>query len=432
MKRILFLLAIIVLALNVTVAQTKSAQKSPVLSEAKPEVVGISPERLGRIDEMCKQMIKGENLPGIVSLVARKGKIVHWQAYGMADNQQKKKLNRDDIFRIASQTKAITSTAVMMLWEEGKFRLDDPVSKYIPEFANMQVLKNFKYSDTTWTGEPAKNKITIRHLLTHTSGLGYGEIDGDERMKLLYKKAGIAIAFSTENLSIEENIKRLATLPLHFEPGTEYRYCMGLDVLGYFVEVISGMPFDQFLKTRIFDPLAMDDTGFYLPESKADRLVTVQHKENGEWKSFTDDFYDVDYPVKGAKTLFSGGGGLCSTAKDYAAFLQMYLNGGEYNGIRLLSRKTIETIMKNQIGDFWGEDTPRNMGLAFAVLTEKGVARGGEGSEGSFSWGGYFNTQYFADPQEKTIGIIMKQTQGKVEDPTGWKFRLLVDQAIDD
>ncbi|MBI9057334.1 MAG: beta-lactamase family protein [Labilibaculum sp.] len=428
----LFMLIITCGVLAIGNAQTRSLKKSETLKETKAENVGISSERLARIDSMCVTAIREGNVPGIVSLVARNGKIVHWNAYGMADNEQKKRLKRDDIFRIASQTKAITSTAVMMLWEEGKFRLDDPISKYIPEFENVQVLKKFHYSDTTWTGELAKNKITIRHLLTHTAGVGYGEIDNDEKMKLIYKKAGIAIAFSSENITNEENIKKLAKLPLHFEPGTKYKYSMGLDVLGYFVEVVSGMPYDKFLQTRIFEPLGMNDTGFYLPNSKADRLVSIQQRKNGVWKKYPSTFYDVNYPIKGAKALFSGGGGLCSTAKDYAVFLQMYLNGGEYNGIRLLSRKTVETVMENQIGDFWGEDGSSHLGLAFSVLTEKGVARGGEGSKGSFNWGGYFNTQYFADPVEKTIGIIMKQTQGKVSDPTGWRFRLLVDQAIDD
>lgn len=413
-------------------AQTRSLKKSEILKETNPANVGISSERLARIDSMCVTSVREGNVPGIVTLVARNGKIIHWKAFGMADNEQNRELRRDDIFRIASQSKAITATAVMMLWEEGRFRLDDPISKYIPEFANMQVLKHFKYRDTTWTGEAVKKEITIRHLLTHTSGIAYGRINSDERMHMLFEKAGVEAAFSAKNITTQENIKRLAQLPLRFEPGTHYRYSMGLDVLAYFVEVVSGMPYDIFLKSRIFEPLEMNDTGFYLPASKANRLVSVQHKKDGEWKKFQADFYDVDYPIKGAKRLFSGGAGLCSTVKDYAIFLQMYLNGGEYNGVRLLSRKTIETIMMNQIGDFWGKNPPSHYGLAFSVLTEKGVARGGEGSEGTFTWGGYFNTSYFADPQEKTIGVIFKQTQGKVSDSTPWRFPLLINQSIND
>jgi CubicO group peptidase (beta-lactamase class C family) len=320
----------------------------------------------------------------------------------------------------------------MILWEEGKFRLDDPVSKYIPEFKNAKILETFRYSDTTWTGEPANNPITIRQLLTHTSGIGYGDIDGDDRMKMIFQKAGIKIAFTTEPVTVEENITKLAKLPLHFEPGTEYRYSMGLDVLGYLIEVVSGMSFDQFLKTRIFDPLGMNDTWFYLPKDKADRLVSVQHQVEGNWEKYPVTFYDPDYPVKGARTLFSGGGGLSSTVKDYAIFLQMYLNGGEYNGIRLLSRTTVNTIMGKQDGGLWDESGKKFYGLAFGVLTEEGEATGGSGSAGTFNWGGYFNTSYFADPVEKTIGIIFKQTRGGVLDETGWKFPLLVGQAIDD
>ncbi|MBW8331096.1 MAG: beta-lactamase family protein [Prolixibacteraceae bacterium] len=432
MKRLIFIFLAVFLYSAGLNAQTKSIKKSPVLTEASPESVGISSERLARIDQMCTEAVQKSDLPGIVSLVTRNGKIVHWKAYGMANNQENKALKRDDIFRIASQTKAITATAVMMLWEEGKFQLDDPISKYIPEFKNPQVLKSFRYSDTTYTTEPAKSEITIRHLITHTSGLGYGIIDGNEQIKMIYAKAGVTDLFTTEKITIAESVKKLAKLPLHHNPGEKFTYSEGLDVLGYFIEVVSGLPFDQFLKTRIFDPLAMNDTRFYLPEEKAGRLVAVQQKTDGKWTKYPVTFYDTDYPVKGAKSFFSGGAGLSSTAKDYATFLQMYLNGGELNGVRLLSRTTIEAIMGNQIGNVWGENPEKVYGLAFSVLTSKGEEKGGQSSEGTFEWGGYFNTQYFADPKEKVIGILMKQTQGPVNDETGWKFRQLVGQSIDD
>lgn len=279
MKKLNLLLVILIMCYSFGIAQTKSVKKSPILTEASPESVGISPERLARIDQMCADAIKNGEVPGIVSLVARKGKIVHWKAYGMADNQVGKTLKRDDIFRIASQTKAITSTALMMLWEEGKFQLDDPISKYIPEFKNPQVLKSFKYSDTTWTGESAKSEITIRHLLTHTSGIGYGIIDGNEQIKMIYRKAGVTDLFTTEKITIAESVKKIAKLPLHHQPGEKFTYSEGLDVLGYFIEVVSGMPFDVFLKTHIFDPLGMNDTRFYLPEEKAGRLIAVQQKK---------------------------------------------------------------------------------------------------------------------------------------------------------
>jgi CubicO group peptidase (beta-lactamase class C family) len=430
MKQLNAILLILFIATGLS-AQTKSLQKSPPLTEASPATVGISAERLARIDRMCEEEVANGNLPGIVSLVARNGKIVHWKAYGMADNQAGKKMERDAIFRIASQSKAITATAVMMLWEEGKFRLDDPISKYIPEFSNQQVLKSFQYSDTTWTGGPVQSEITIRNLLTHTSGIGYGIIDSDERFKMIYQKAGITDLFTTEKITIAESVKKLAKLPLHHNPGDKYTYSEGLDVLGYFIEIVSGMPFDKFLQTRIFDPLGMNDTRFYLPEEKADRLVAVQQKVNGKWEKYPVTFYDTDYPLKGAKSFFSGGAGLSSTIKDYATFLQMYLNGGEYNGVRLLSRTTVQSIMGNQTGSLFGS-SERFYGLAFGVVTPEGQDKGGWGSIGTFDWGGYFNTQYFADPKEQVIGLIFKQTQGPVNDVTGWKFRQLVFQTIDD
>jgi CubicO group peptidase (beta-lactamase class C family) len=432
MKRLLISLIAVTLCLASMEAQTGSQKRSPLLSEADPQSAGVSPERLSRIDRMCQEAVEEGNLPGVVALVARNGKIILWKAYGMASNQEGRKLKRDDIFRIASQSKAITATAVMMLWEEGLFRLDDPISKYIPEFSNPRVLKTFRYSDTTWTGEAAASEITIRHLLTHTTGIGYGVIDNDERIKMIYQKAGVTDLFTTEKVTIGESVKKLAKLPLHHNPGENFTYSEGLDVLGYFIEVVSGMPFDEFLRTHIFDPLGMNDTRFYLPEEKAGRLVAVQHKVNGKWEKYPVTFYDTDYPVKGAKTFFSGGAGLSSTAKDYATFLQMYLNGGEYNGTRLLSRTTVELILSNQIGNIWGEDPDTHFGLAFEILTGEGQAKGGMGSAGAFDWGGYFNTQYFADPREKIIGIIMKQTQGQVDDETEWKFRQLVFQSLDD
>ncbi|AHM63145.1 penicillin-binding protein, beta-lactamase class C [Flammeovirgaceae bacterium 311] len=429
--RNLLLIPFLLLAL-LAGGQTKSIKKSPPLTETSPAKVGMSAERLARIDAMLEQAVAEGNIPGAVALVARNGKIVYHKAFGMADQESNRPLKRDDIFRIASQTKAITSTAVMMLWEEGKFRLDDPVSKYIPEFKNPQVLQSFRYSDTTYTTKAADKEITIRHLLTHTSGLGYGMIDGDERMKMIYQKAGVTDLFTTEPISIEESVKKLARLPLHHNPGEKFTYSEGIDVLGYLIEVVAGIPFDEFLRTRLFEPLGMHDTWFYLPQEKANRLVAVQHQREGKWQPYTATFYDTDYPIKGARKFFSGGAGLSSTAKDYATFLQMYLNGGELNGVRILSHTTVETIMGNQIGNIWGEEGDSYHGLAFSVLTQYGQDKGGNGSTGTFSWGGYFNTQYFADPEENIIGILMKQTQGPVKDDTAWKFKVLVGQAVDD
>ena len=412
-------------------AQTASVQKTAPLFETAPTNVAISTERLAKIDAMLLRAVTEENIPGAVALIARNGKIAFHKAYGMADNTSKRGLKKDDIFRIASQTKAITSTAVMILWEEGRFRLDDPISMFIPEFKEAQILDTFNEADTTYTTKPSEKEITIRHLISHTSGIGYGVIDGDARFKKIYHKAGITDLFTTENISIEESIRKLAKLPLHHTPGEKFTYSEGLDVLGYFIEVVSGKPFDEFLRTRIFDPLGMDDTWFYLPKEKHNRLVSVQQFDEGKWNKFPVTFYDTDYPIKGAKRFFSGGAGLSSTAKDYATFLQMYLNGGELNGVRILSRTTVQSIMGNQIGDIW-KDGPTHYGLAFGVVTSKGQDMGGIGSEGTFDWGGYFNTQYFADPKEQIIGILMKQTQKTTNDNTGWKFRQMVFAAVDD
>jgi len=427
----LFVALLLGMVLSIS-AQTKSVKNSPVLTEGTPESVGMSAQRLARIETMCSDAVAKGEIPGIVALVARNGKIVYYKAFGKADSQSGRNLKRDDIFRIASQSKAITSTAVMMLWEEGKFRLDDPISKFIPEFKNPQVLNTFQYSDTSYTTTPASGEITIRQLLSHTSGLGYGVIDGDERFKMIYQKAGITDAFTEKQVTIAESVKKLAKLPLHNNPGEKFTYSEGLDVLGYMVEIISGMPFDQYLKKHLFEPLGMNDTWFYLPNEKANRLVSVQQKnKKGEWERYPATFYDPDYPIKGAKSFFSGGGGLSSTAKDYATFLQMYLNGGELNGVRILSRTTVETILSNQTGSLYG-GPDKFFGLAFSVITPAGEGKGGQSSTGTFEWGGYFNTQYFADPKEKIIGILMKKTQGNVSDNTGWKFRQLIGQSLDD
>ncbi len=406
------------------------AQSSSILTpQGKQPLQGISADRLGNLDQMLEEAVKSNQIPGLVALVVKDGKIVYHEAKGMADVASGQAMAKDQIFRIASQTKAITSTAVMMLWEEGKFKLDDPISKYIPEFASPQVLANFKYSDTTFSTKASSKEITIRHLLTHTSGIGYGVIDGNEQMKMIYGKAGIVDLYTTKDIKIGDNIKKLANLPLHHEPGAKFTYSEGLDVLGYLIEIVSGMPFDQFLQTRLFAPMGMTNTGFYLNETQEKKLVTIHRKVNNQWESFPTTFYDPNYPKTGAKTFFSGGAGLSSTAEDYAKFLQMYLNGGSYNGTQFLSSTTIQTIMSNQVGDLLGNGG-KDYGLAFGLVDANGVAQGGIGSLGTFDWGGYFNTQYFADPVTNTIGILMKQTQGNTGDETSWKFRQMVFTSV--
>lgn len=421
-----YIVCLLVLSANVF-AQSPSTVLSP---QGNQPPKGISADRLEKIDQMLEQTLSTNQVPGLVALIVKDGKVVYHEAKGLADVVSGTQMAKDQIFRIASQSKAITSTAVMMLWEEGLFRLDDPISKYIPEFANPRVLTGYRYGDSTYTSRPASREITIRDLITHTSGLGYGVIDGDERMKMIYAKAGIVDLFTTEPVKISDNVRKLAKLPLHHDPGSKYTYSEGLDVLGYFIEIISGMPFDEFLQTRIFDPMGMKNTGFYLNETQGKKLVTIHRKVNDQWEAFPVTFYDPDYPKTGAKTFFSGGAGLSSTAEDYAKFLQMYINGGAYNGTRFLSPTTIKTIMSNQVGDLLGNGG-KDYGLAFGLVDENGVAKGGMGSLGTFDWGGYFNTQYFADPVTNTIGILMKQTQGGTGDESGWKFRQMVFSAVE-
>ncbi len=421
-----FLLLLLLLTANLGFAQNIKSQET---LKSRP-LTKSEAERIGKIDRMLDESISSGQVPGLVALIVKDGSVVYHEAKGLADVATGKKMAKDQIFRIASQTKAITATAAMILWEEGKFRLDDPISKYIPEFKAPQVLAGFRYADTTFSTRPSASEITVRHLLTHTSGIGYGVIDGDERMKMIYHKAGIVDLFTTAPVSIADNIKKLAKLPLHHDPGTKSTYSEGLDVIGYFIEVVSGMPFDEFLKTRVFTPLGMKDTGFYLDETQGERLVTIHRKSDNKWEAYPVTFYDPDYPKKGAKTFFSGGAGLSSTAGDYGKFLQMYLNGGTFNGVRILSSTTIKTIMTNQVGNLLGEGG-KGYGLAFGLVNEKGVQLGGQGSLGTFDWGGYFNTQYFADPVTNTIGIIMKQTQGGTGDETGWRFRQMVFSLIE-
>lgn len=414
-------------------AQVSLNHYADTLEEAAPASVGMSEERLSNIDAMIQKSIENKEIPGAVALIARNGKIIYHKAFGSSHPTNENPYQVDHIFRIASQTKAITSTAVMILWEQGLFQLDDPISKFIPEFEEPTILDRFNEEDSSYTTIKAENQITIRHLLTHTSGIGYGIIDGDERIRKIYQKAGIVDLYTTEAVTIEDNIKTLASLPLHHNPGEKFTYGEGLDVLGYFVEVISGQPFDVFLKEHLFQPLGMVDTYFYVPTTKHPRVVPVQTLVDNEWTLYKHpmNYYDEDYPVSGSKTFFSGGAGLVSTAKDYAIFLQMYLNNGAYNGKRILSRTTVDLILDNHTDDLFGEGTS-HFGLAFGVLNERGAAIGGKGSEGTFEWGGYFNTQYFADPKEQLIGILLKQTQRVWTDQSAWKFRQLIGAAIDD
>ena len=417
MKKIIFALTIIFLA-------SGCSQNTSIFDH--PENQGVSSDRLDRIDSYLNKMIKENQIPGAVALIRRNNKIIYNKAFGYSDVENKIKYSTDDIFRIASMTKAVTSLAVLMLWEEGGFNLDDPIEKYIPEFKNLKILTDFNETDSTYLSKPAENKISIRHLLTHTSGIGYGLVDNDPRFKAMYKKHGIVDLFTTDSINIESNVKKLAQLPLHHEPGEAFTYGESLDVLGYFIEVISQKSLDVFFKERIFDPLEMKDTFFYLPTTHQDRLVSVQTKKDGFWTKYQGDFYDTNFPVKGAKTFLSGGAGLSSTTADYSNFLQMFLNKGSFNGKQILGKKTVELVHVNQNSHI----PDSSIGLAFGLVSEKDQALGGKGSARTITWGGYFNTSYFADPVENITGIVFKQTREIEEEYTSVEFRTLVYQSL--
>jgi len=411
------------------VTATAHAQSVKNISPAsKPEDAGMSSERLSRIDKMVDEHLKNSWIPGAVVLIVRNGKIVYHKAYGYSNVENKIALKKDDIFRIASQTKAITSCAVMMLWEEGKFLLDDPISKYIPEFKNPTVLKTFNPADSSFTSEPAKNEITIRHLLTHSSGIDYAAI-GSTEFKAIYAKAGVPSGIGNNDQVLAEKIKILAKLPLKHQPGEMWTYGLNTDVLGYLVEVLSGMSFDEFLRKRIFEPLGMKDTYFYLVPEKYQRLVALyESTSTGKVTKANSHAYDnvnPNYPATKGK-YFSGGAGLSSTVEDYAKFLQLFLNKGEYNGVRLLSRKTVELIMTDQ-----QLKSGQHFGLGFGLETPENDYQS-PFSVGSFSWGGAFNTHYWGDPKERLIGLLFTNIYQSPYWSIGEKFKVLTYQAITD
>jgi CubicO group peptidase (beta-lactamase class C family) len=421
MKRTLFFVGSLVILII-----SFSCTKSTVLKVGSPLSEKFSIDRLNRIDTMIIHSIDSKWIAGAAGLIARDGKIIYNRAFGLSDIEAKTPMKTDDIFRIASQTKAITSIAVMMLFEEGKFLLDDPISKYIPEYSSPKVLDMYNEKDTSFTTIPAKREITIRDLLTHTSGIDYAGI-GSEKIKVIYAKAGIPTGFVSDKILLGDKMKILGSMPLVHQPGEKFTYGLNVDVLGYLVEILSGESLDQYFRKHIFEPLGMSDTYFYLPSSKSGRLVKVNTEDannhavvmNSDW---------VNYPlVEG--TYYSGGAGLSSTTSDYAAFLQMLLNNGVYNGKRLLSRRTVELITSNQIGNL---NLNRNkFGLGFEITTVSGQAVLGI-SEGSFSWGGYFSTTYWADPKERIVGLLFMQQDPMSHSEIESKFKAMVYQALDD
>lgn len=405
-------------------------------SSANAQVIDLHPtpnrhidySRLKRIDDVINDYIKKGWEKAVVTIIVKDNQLIQYNAYGYADSAGTKPLANNAIFRIMSQTKAIVSVAAMMLYEEGKFLLDQPIADFIPEFRKPTVVKTFNAADTTYTTVPSNGEITFRHLLTHTSGLDYPDIGNDTMMRI-YAKANIPSGLGEFKYTLLDRMKALGKLPLSFQPGTQWRYGLNVDLLGSLIEVISGVTLDEFLRKRIFDPLGMADTYFNVPKDKQNRLTTVYTEDSLhhiiKW-SHTHNKIDPDYPMKNMQ-YFSGGAGLSSTAYDYAIFLQMLLNGGTYNGRSILSPASVELMLRNQIGDidFGGN----KFGLGFALTTEKGAAQGPT-SAGTFGWGGYFGTSYWADPAKKLVCLFMTQHNPNSHSDLGSKFEVLIYQAL--
>ena len=391
----------------------------------------IDLERLKVVEELLTDDINNNKIPGAVVLVGNEKGIVYQKAFGVKNPLTNEKYAIDDIFRIASMTKAITSVAVLKLWEDGKINLDDPIEKYIPEFKDAEILETFNEKDSSYTSKPSTKKITIRQLLTHTSGIGYDFIDGNPSIKAIFHKKkqsfmknGV-MCFCDEDVTIGEAIRNLADVPLHHEPGEKFTYSMGLDVLGYMIEIVSGKKLDVFYREEIFDPLEMNDTYFYLPDSKKERLVPVQTKKDDNWVIFEDDRFNENYPVEGERKFFAGGCGLSSTVEDYYKFLSVFLNNGKYKGKSFIGKQTNDLLFQNQLPDTFGFGN----GLALRIVLEKDLKNGGTGTAGTLSGGGYWNTSCFTDPNDKVIGIIFKQTR-KIPDNSSNLFKRTVVSSI--
>ncbi len=402
-----------------------------VLPRVPPEKAGFSPDRLARIDALVERHISAGDLAGAVTLIARHGRIAHLGVYGMADREAGRPMKEDTIFRIASMTKPITSVAVMMLYEEGKFLLSDPVSNYLPEFAHMKVLPPDAPRGSTPV--PAKRPITIRHLLTHTAGFTY---HWNPRIGPLYNAYGIPHGLGPTPYTLAEAMKLLAKIPLVNHPGEQWEYGLSIDVLGRLVEVTSRMSLDEFFRRRIFEPLGMKDTHFYLPEEKVARLAAVYGKDkegklvrvNDEEVRAGEASGSTDYPYAGPKKYFSGGGGLSSTALDYARFAQMILDKGRLGSVRLLSPKTVELMTMDHLGHIV-KDPPLAFGLGFYIdTTERGFTE--LTSEGTHGWGGFWYTEFFISPETDMIGVFLAQVYPSNGLTVKQKLKVLAHQAL--
>ena len=399
---------------------------------------GLDPDRLARLDSALESYVESGTLPGAVALVASRGETVYLKAFGYRDREAGDPLEVDDIFRIASQTKAIVSVAIMILQEEGRLLISDPVGRYLPEYQETTVAS--ANPDGTYDVVPARRPITIRHLLTHTAGIGYGQGPAAEE----WAEAEITgWYFAHREEPIRETVRRMASLPFDAQPGERWVYGYATDILGAVVEVASGVPLDEFVRTRIFEPLGMADTHFYLPPEKQDRLTVVYSAGDGGLTRAPDPGGMVGQGayLDGPRMSFSGGAGLLSTAPDYARFLQMMLNGGKLGDARILSSKSVELMTVdhlggllvrnvNDTGALFGAEPGVGFGLGFRTVEDLG-ARGSLGSAGEYGWGGAYHSSYWVDPKEKLVVVYLAQLipAGNLDDHA--KFRALIYQAID-
>ncbi len=430
--RSLFTFTLLTLCLALPLAGQETAGLSPAdLPVAEPVEVGLSAVRLARVDAALEAHVEAGELAGAVALVARRGQVAHFEAVGRmgGDGEDAVPMRRDALFGIASMTKPITSVAVMILYEEDRFSLDDPVSRFIPELAEMKVAvveEGEEGPDAPYTEVPAENEITIRDLLRHTSGLTYDFMDKGPVGRLYREELE-----PDEVSSLGDFVAKLAELPLVRQPGTAYVYGMSTDVLGYLVEVVSEQPFERFVEERILRPLGMSDTAFHVPAEKAERLTTLYAVgEDGKVRPGVRPWFR-GYSEPPA--LPSGGAGLVSTAADYARFLQMLLNGGRSGGVRILSRKSVELMTADHHSELEEPELSPGygFGLGFAVRVDLGRAAK-LGSVGEYAWSGIFNTFFFADPAEELFAVLMTQTSPYGHLDLGERFKKLVYQSIDD
>jgi|SRR5579875_315237 CubicO group peptidase (beta-lactamase class C family) len=401
---------------------------------AEALATGLDPAKMERLDAVIKDAVEGQQIAGAVMLLARHGRIGYLKAIGWRDAEAQTPMTTDTLFRLASMTKPITSVAVMMLVEEGKLRLDDPVSKFIPEFKGPTVgVPNL----LTWSlhMRPARREITIHDLLTHTSGLTYRFWDIPP-WTTLYRNAGVSDGFNHAPGTSLNNVRRLARLPLMFQPGSFWGYGLSTDVLGAVVEVVSGQDLQTFFRQRIFGPLQMHDTFFYVPPEKKERLAALYLPDrHGRRQRVSEGLglvsvgeieFSATYPCETDSKYFSGGAGLVSTASDYARFLQMMLNGGELDGVRLLRPETVQQMTTNQIG-YKKTCIPQygdSFGYGFGVLTVDGKGQALDvASTGSYSWGGLFQTYFWVDPKKDLIGLLMSQLLTIGDHPLRQEFK---------